>query len=145
VIAIRYELAKVGPDEKLAVIRRECAKLKPPEFGEIVESLLLTGREAGMAETDPIIARYTLIERLSTLFCGAVIIGILLYIAFITPNPTQFQYTFFRIVLAIAAGAATATLPGTLNVEVNKYVRAGGAFGMVLLVYFWNPIQLVMK
>jgi hypothetical protein len=98
-----------------------------------------------MAETNPTIAKYTLIERLSTLFFGAVILGVLLYITFVTPDPTLFQYTFFRIVLAIAAGAATATLPGTLNVEVNKYVRAGGAFGMVLLVYFWNPIQLLVK
>ena len=40
---------------------------------------------------------------------------------------------------------ATITLPGSLNVEINKYARATGAFGVFLLVYFVNPIQLIVK
>jgi hypothetical protein len=143
--AIRVAVASVGPDDKLAAIRRECSKLVPPEFGEIVESLLLTGHEAGMAQNNATIARYTLIERLATLAFGAVFIGILLWVAFVTPKPTQFQYTFFRIVIAVAAGAATITLPGTLNVQINNYLRGTGSFAVVLLVYFWNPIQLIVK
>ena len=66
-----------------------------------------------MAQNNPMIAKYALIERITTLVLGALFIGVLLYISNANPNPTPFQYAFFRIILALAAGAFTITLHGS--------------------------------
>ena len=79
----------------------------------------------------------------STAFAfGAVLVGLLLGIAFLCPSPTPFQYTVFRIVLALAAAGAAAMIPGFISVEVGAAVRAGGAIAVFVVVYFFSPAAL---
>jgi len=44
----------------------------------------------------------------------------------------------FRIVMALAAGAFAASIPGKINIK-NDFVTAGGAIAVVVLVYMVNP------
>lgn len=59
-------------------------------------------------------------------FALVVIVAILIT-TFTTPNPTSYQYTVYRIVLALAAGCIGAVLPGLLEVKFKGWLRASGA------------------
>ena len=84
------------------------------------------------------------IERLAVYVFGVVFVSIMVVIAIAIPEPTEFQYTVFRIVLALAAAGIAAFLPGFIHVEISKYVRAGEAIGVFIVVYFFTPAQLVI-
>jgi hypothetical protein len=65
----------------------------------------------------------------------------MLAIAF--PAPTAFQYTVFRIVLALAAAGVGALVPGFLEIRYKSMIRAGGALAMFVIIYFVSPAALV--
>lgn len=73
---------------------------------------------------------------------GVVFVVVLLVLATLVPNPTPFQYTVFRIVLALAAGGVAAMIPGFLTINVPNFLRAGGALAVFVIVYFYSPAQL---
>ena len=75
---------------------------------------------------------------------GAALIVVFLGIAILCPNPTPFQYTVFRIILALAAAGVAAMIPGFITAEVATYVRAGGAMAVFAVVYFFSPAELVL-
>ena len=68
---------------------------------------------------------------------------LLLSIAIFIPNPTEFQLFVFRIVLALAAGAFGALIPGFIEVEFKNWLRAGGALALFAIVFFLNPPALI--
>lgn len=76
---------------------------------------------------------------------GVIFLGIILYIAFIIPNPTVFQYQIFRITLALAAGGIAAMIPGILNVNLPSFLTAGGALAVFVVVYFYSPAQIAIQ
>jgi hypothetical protein len=82
------------------------------------------------------------------LLFGAIIVVAILALAILFPEPTSFQYEVFRIVLAIACGGLAAVIPGFLTVRIDALgiaIRAGGALAVFILVYFFNPAQLVIS
>jgi uncharacterized integral membrane protein len=54
---------------------------------------------------------------------GVTFVVVLLVIAVVFAEPTQFQYTVFRIVLALASAGVAAIVPGFLT---SSLVSAGG-------------------
>lgn len=74
---------------------------------------------------------------------GVIFVIALIILAVMFPNPTPFQYTVFRVVLAVAIAGVTAMIPGFLRVTVSNWIRAGGALAVFVLVYFYNPAALV--
>ncbi|MGU3522651.1 DUF4019 domain-containing protein [Enterobacteriaceae bacterium C23F] len=70
-----------------------------------------------------------------------VIIMLILVVAI--PKPTEMQWRVFGVVLAMIAGGFGAMLPGALEVNVNKTIKAAGAAGFFVIVYFFNPAVLV--
>lgn len=81
-------------------------------------------------------------EKILAFAFGAVFIVVLLVAAFVVPNPTAFQYTVFRIVLALAAAGVAAMFSGFLEMEIPKVLRAGGALAVFAVVYFYAPAAL---
>ena len=81
-------------------------------------------------------------ERIAAFAFGVVFVAVLLVLAVAFPNPTPFQYTTFRIVLALAAGGIAAMIPGFLAVNVSTWLRAGGALAVFAIVYFYSPAEL---
>lgn len=73
---------------------------------------------------------------------GVVFVSVILAIALLQPNPTQFSYTIFRIVMALAAAGVGAVLPGFLEVSFRNWLRAGGALALFVVVYFFAPAGL---
>jgi hypothetical protein len=83
-------------------------------------------------------------ERLLALIFGVVFVAAILTIALVVKEPTQFQYTVFRIVLSIAAAGFVSMTPGFLQVAVSNWIRAGGALAVFVIIYFWNPAALML-
>jgi hypothetical protein len=82
-------------------------------------------------------------EKLIALIFGVIFVAAILALAVIFPQPTQFQYIVFRIVLAIAAAGFVSMTPGFLEITVSNWLRAGGALAVFVVVFFWNPAALV--
>ena len=76
---------------------------------------------------------------------GVFFISVLLVLAVFIPEPTAFQNFVFRVVLALAAGALGAIIPGFLNVQYKGLWRAGGAVALFVLVYSVNPPSLITE
>jgi hypothetical protein len=73
---------------------------------------------------------------------GVCFVTALLIISFFFPSPSDFQYTVFRIILALAAGGVVAAFPGFIEVKLGKWLRAGGALAVFVLVYFYSPAAI---
>ena len=84
-------------------------------------------------------------ERKAAFAFGVLFVAVLLGLAVVFPEPTAFQYTVFRIVLSLAAAGVAALVPGFLEVNVSTWVRAGGALGVFVVVYFYNPATLIVR
>lgn len=82
------------------------------------------------------------VQSILSFIFGVVFVITLLTIAFIIPSPSDFQYTVFRIVLALAAGGVVAAFPGFIEVTLGKWLRAGGALAVFVLVYFYSPAAI---
>lgn len=73
---------------------------------------------------------------------GSVFVVVLLAIAIFNPSPSDFQYTVFRIVLALAAGGVVAAFPGFIEIKFGSWLRSGGALAVFVLVYFYSPAAI---
>jgi hypothetical protein len=76
---------------------------------------------------------------------GVIFVITLIVLAIRFPNPTDFQYVVFRIVLALAAAGIAAFIPGFLDVKISTFLKAGGALAVFAVVYFFSPAKLVVK
>ena len=74
---------------------------------------------------------------------GVVFLGLLLLLSLRFPQPTSFQYTVFRIVLALAAAGIAALIPGLLEVNAGAWLKASGALAVFAVIYFYSPAGLV--
>ena len=84
-------------------------------------------------------------QKLVAVGCGVLFVSVMLVVAIAVPNPTATQWFVFRVVLALAAAGIGAVLPGLIVVNVSRFVRSGGAIALFVLVYLWNPPQLVVQ
>jgi hypothetical protein len=84
-------------------------------------------------------------ERIAVFVCGVAFLVTMLVVVLVVPNPTPTQLWVFRIIVAVAAAGFAAFLPGALDVQVSTWVKAGGALGVFVIVYFFNPPELVAK
>jgi len=83
-------------------------------------------------------------ERIAIFIFGVAFVLTLLALAIKFPEPTPFQYTVFRIVLALAAAGVAALIPGFIQVQYRDAIRAGGALAVFVIVYFFSPASLVI-
>jgi hypothetical protein len=70
---------------------------------------------------------------------GVIFLSIMLGFATGYPNPTPFQLKVFMTALSTAAAGVGAVIPGFLDVRVKGVVRAGGALGLFVVVWFSQP------
>ena len=84
-------------------------------------------------------------ERKTAFVFGVSFVIVLLALAIAFPDPTPFRYVVFRIVLSLAAAGVAAMVPGFLEVTVPGWIRASGALGVFVVIYFYNPAALVVQ
>jgi uncharacterized integral membrane protein len=139
-------LVRFPKSERKKKLADEIQKL-PSEEREIAISLVSVaieiGEESEIAQPQMTSTQKTQLWLAFTF--GVVFLAIILVIAVFIPNPTNFQYQVFRITLALAAGGVAAVIPGILNVNIPRFITAGGALAVFVVVYFYSPAQLIVK
>jgi hypothetical protein len=78
-------------------------------------------------------------ERKAVFSFAVLFLGALIVLAVTIPNPSGWEYIVFKVILALGAAGFAAYLPGSLGINVNTWVRGGGALGVLVLVYLYNP------
>ncbi len=63
-------------------------------------------------------SKHKIIERYLAITFGILFLVLLVLLAIFFPYPSSFQYTVFRIILALAAAGTASMIPGFLQVEV---------------------------
>ena len=76
---------------------------------------------------------------------GVAFIVVLILLAIYFPDPTQFQYEIFRVVLALAAAGFAAILPGAISTKLPWGIGAVGSLAVFSIVYFFSPAQLLSE
>jgi hypothetical protein len=84
-------------------------------------------------------------ETIAAFSFGVIFVVILLSLALFVARPTPFQYTVFRIILALACAGVAAVIPGILQLQFGQVLGAGGALAVFVLVYFYSPAALVSE
>jgi hypothetical protein len=82
-------------------------------------------------------------QQIAAFILGVIFVIALLTLAIAVPEPTDFQYLVFRVVLSLAAAGAASMIPGSIQVEIANWLRAGGALAVFVIVFFFNPASLV--
>jgi len=85
------------------------------------------------------------IEKIIATAMGVIFVCFELALAIWFPTPTQFQYSIFRIVLALASAGFVSMTPGFIEVAISSKLRAGGALAVFVIVFFYNPASLVVS
>jgi len=132
-------LARFPKRSRKKKLLEEVNKL-PPEQREIAISLITAAIDIN--------ADMTSSQRIQLFLAfgfGVVFVAAILVIALAIPNPTDFQYNVFRIILALAAGGVAAVIPGILNVNLSRFITASGALAVFVVVYFYSPAKLVIR
>ena len=73
---------------------------------------------------------------------GGFLILLLLALVFWRRNLTAAEYTFARIVLALAAACLAVVISGFLQVKIKGFIEAGGALAVFVIVFFYRPAAL---
>ncbi|MEO0590890.1 MAG: hypothetical protein AAFZ11_10065, partial [Pseudomonadota bacterium] len=81
-------------------------------------------------------------ERKWAFLSGIAFVGMVLGFAIFEPNPSPFQYTMFRIVLALAGAGFVSMTPGFLSAQVGTFIRGGGALAAFVIIFFFAPAAL---
>lgn len=73
---------------------------------------------------------------------GTVFLVALLIISLIVKCPTSAQDRIFTTILALAAAAFSAAIPGFINVKYREMITASGALAVFVIVFLVKPAQL---
>lgn len=112
-------------------LREETPKQSPPENKKVDDpgkgSILNSGN----------------LDKVLAFAFGCFFAVILLLIAIFDRKPTQLAIFIYRVVLALVAAGIGAVIPGMIDVNVQPVIRAGGAIALFVIVFWFNPPNLV--
>lgn len=66
-----------------------------------------------------------------------------MFIAIRDRQPSPIGILIYRVVLALAAAGIGAVIPGMISVDINPFIRAGGAIALFAIIYWFKPANLV--
>lgn len=84
-------------------------------------------------------------EKITVFVFGVVFVIAMLVLAIVFPEPKPFQYLVFKSILSLAAAGVAAMIPGSLEVNVPNWLKAGGALAVFALVMHKSPADLVVQ
>jgi|GEM_PF-3500470 len=78
---------------------------------------------------------------------GLLVGGVGVALAFVYHNPTLLQARIILALLALGGGGVASTIPGLLRIDINLFgkvvVGAAGALAVVVLLFFFNPLDTI--
>lgn len=88
-------------------------------------------------------ARYKHIYTLTAAISGLTILGFIIFVSVLIPNPTPFQLRVWMPLLALAAAAFSGTITGMLNLKAKfgtqLVIGSSGALAVLVLFYLFKP------
>jgi Flp pilus assembly protein TadD len=73
---------------------------------------------------------------------GCVFAVVILVVALLVSQPSEFQIFVFRVILSLTAAGIGAVIPGLFLINVGSLIRAGGALVFFVVVFKFNPPAL---
>jgi hypothetical protein len=144
IVKLPHEFQDIG--QVLRTLADVCRTTKnAPEIQSLIEERMATDIQARSPLLNAIMKGLPVdkaSERRIAVICGVVFVAAILIIAIFIPEPKPFQYTVFRIVLALAAAGFVSMTPGFIQAKVGNFIRAGGALAVFAVVYFYAPAAL---
>lgn len=134
---IEEEIRDVPSEERLQFLRSRLASF-PAHIQGVVFAAYRIGRDEYMERKE---AQEDRERRLGFLW-GVGFLLLLVIMALFIKEPSLWQYTLFRIILALSAAGFTNYIEGMLNVKW-KFIRAAGPLAVFIIVYFFSPAALV--
>ena len=134
-------LSRLPPKERLSTLSKELESISDPDEREAALNLVAVAVDLSKGSES-----MKTWEKVTMISAGGFGVSILLLIALLVPDPTNFQFFVFRIVLALAAAAFGCGIPGFFHLEgkvATWTLRAGGALSLFVLIYNVNPPMLV--
>ena len=77
-------------------------------------------------------------------YTGLILLAFSVFFAIRFPEPTPFQMYVFRGLFALSGAAVASEIPGFFEVR-SGLVRAGGALGVLAVLYLLNPPKLIQS
>lgn len=77
------------------------------------------------------------------LWIGGFLLAIPIIALFFIPEPSSYQFFAFRVCFGLGGAGVASHIPGWLNVNINNWVKAGGAIAIFVLLWFFNPPALI--
>ena len=102
-------------------------KSPAPEVSETLDIDPITGKPSGMTAIS---------------WTGIALLLIGLLVAIFVRDTSAFQQWAVRVIIAIGAAMTATVIPGLLNIDIPKYVAAGGALAVIVLIYWFNPPKI---
>lgn len=78
-----------------------------------------------------------------TLIIGLLAIGLSFGTTMFVSNLTSLKVFMIRVLFGLGCAACASFIPGWLKINFNGYVKAGGAIGILIIIYFFNPPTLL--
>lgn len=79
------------------------------------------------------------------LWIGGILLAIPIITLFFIPEPSVYQFFAFRVCFGLGGAGIASHIPGWLNVNINNWVKAGGAIAIFVLLWFFNPPALMLQ
>lgn len=77
-----------------------------------------------------------------SIIAGFFFLVTLVFIAIFIECPTNFQDNIFKTILALAAAAFAAAIPGLINVNYRGAITASGAIAVFVIVFLFKPAEI---
>ena len=87
-------------------------------------------------------------QLLLCLAIGVIILFVVVVLAVVIPNPTEWQQLIFRGLFSIGLAAICAPIPGFINVKARAHyleIAAGGAIAVFVVTWFTNPPKVAAQ
>ena len=95
-------------------------------------------QESNAVNQQPQQGRNFQLDKILAYVFGIVFISAILALAFFDRNPSNFAVGVYKTVLALAAAGVAAMIPGFIDVNVQPFVRSGGAIAVFVIVFFFS-------
>lgn len=76
---------------------------------------------------------------------GIVMLAVCVWIAFIRPNPSQFQTGVFWMFLSVGMALSAVMISGFFEFKYENYIKAGGGFAIWAVMFFYVPKVMTIK
>ncbi len=119
-------------------IHKRAEKIEDPETRKSFLSTFaqILNQDLSMEKTDSIM------QKIVMPIIGIAGLVAMVAIVYFNPFPSMYQSGVYWLVLALLSAFFATLLPGFIEFKYQKMIKAGGAFAMMFIIYFFKPAAM---